>query len=259
MNNGVSTTGPVTSGKINGSNGTNIAAASSSRLSGLMRSSPVEKSLVETSLAPTRVSTSERRPSTSPPQTALPSLLGGLPSPNGSLQEKLAETMMRSMDHQSALFPHAQVNIITRNFFFIMAIFSKVPIFKKNSMLLWLPPLGAIYLSWCPASTTPSWWTPCSDFRLLVWFPVDPPIRLSLTQEASFPWTCQTTTTTTIIVTMKTTTKRNFPSNRQALRICGWKRKNIKRHWVSTMSKKNVISSVKRNGGKMECSARIYS
>ena len=62
INNGVST-GPVTSGKLNGTNaplnGTSLAAANA-RLSGLVRSSPPEKPLVvETSLAPTRISAGE--------------------------------------------------------------------------------------------------------------------------------------------------------------------------------------------------------
>ena len=98
------------------------AVAAAARLNGLMRTTSPPKIPHETSLAATnstRISAmiAERRGSTSPPQqpapppaSLLPGLLCGAKNP---LQERLAEQMLRTMDHhQSALLsPVHQVHI----------------------------------------------------------------------------------------------------------------------------------------------------
>ena len=98
------------------------AVAAAARLNGLMRTTSPPKIPQETSLAATnstRISAmiAERRGSTSPPQqpalppaSLLPGLLCGAKNP---LQERLAEQMLRTMDHhQSALLsPAHQVHI----------------------------------------------------------------------------------------------------------------------------------------------------
>jgi len=130
INNGISN-GKSPSGISPGSSGATsanlvassaaAAVAAAARLNGLMRTSSSPKMPQETTLAATtipRVSSviSERRGSTSPPQrtpappsapahSLLPGLLCGAKNP---LQERLAEQMLRTMDHhQSALLSPA--------------------------------------------------------------------------------------------------------------------------------------------------------
>lgn len=127
INNGISA-----SGKNPGSGAATTLAASSAaaavaaaaRLNGLMRSSaasPPKPPQEATLLATNKRLSIERRGSTSPPATsntpigngnAPPSLLPGLLASKNPLQERLAEQMLRNIDHQSALINPAAHQVI---------------------------------------------------------------------------------------------------------------------------------------------------